>query len=223
MQRIAVLASGGGSNLQAILDHLDALGAEAPAAVAVVVSDRADAYALQRARSRGIATLHLPRNAPEDALEQMLADQGTDLVALAGYLRLIPERVVRRWAGRMLNIHPSLLPMFGGHGMYGHRVHEAVLASGTRLSGATVHFVNEQFDRGAIIAQWPVPVPIGDTLDELTERVLRVEHRLYPWCVAAVARGAVRLGDDGRVHGTLPYEFARFGVEGPPHPFVPES
>jgi formyltetrahydrofolate-dependent phosphoribosylglycinamide formyltransferase len=223
MQRIAVLASGGGSNLQAVLDHLDALGAEAPAAVALVVSDRADAYALQRARARGIATRHLPRSAPENALEQMLADQGTDIVALAGYLRLIPASVVRRWNGRMLNIHPSLLPMFGGHGMYGHRVHEAVLASGTRISGATVHFVNEQFDRGAIIAQWPVPVPIGDTVDQLAERVLRVEHRLYPWCVAAVASGAVRLGDDGRVHGTLPYAFPRFGVEGPQHPFVPES
>lgn len=222
MQRIAVLASGGGSNLQAILDHLDALGAEAPAAVALVVCDRADAYALERARARGIATLNLPRNAPEGALEQMLADEGTDLVALAGYLRLIPVSVVRRWAGRMLNIHPSLLPMFGGHGMYGHRVHEAVLESGTRLSGATVHFVNEQFDRGAIIAQWPVPVPIGDTVDQLAERVLRVEHRLYPWCVAAVARGTVRLGEDGRVHGNLPYEFSRFGVEVPQHPFVPE-
>jgi len=222
MQRIAVLASGGGSNLQAIIDHLDALGADAPATVALVVSDRADAYALERARSRGIATLHLPRNAPEGALEQMLADQGTDLVALAGYLRLIPATVVRRWAGRMLNVHPSLLPMFGGHGMYGHRVHAAVLASGTRLSGATVHFVNEQFDRGAIIAQWPVPVPVGDTVDQLAERVLRVEHRLYAWCVAAVARGHVRLGEDGRVHGNLPYEFSRFGVEGPQHPFVPE-
>ncbi len=222
MQRIAVLASGGGSNLQAILDHLDALGADAPAAVALVVSDRADAYALERARLRGIATLHLPRSAPEGTLEQMLADQGTDLVALAGYLRLIPAVVVRRWSGRMLNVHPSLLPMFGGHGMYGHRVHEAVLASGTRLSGATVHFVNEQFDRGAIIAQWPVPVAVGDTVDALAERVLRVEHRLYPWCVAAVARGTVRLADDGRVHGTLPYDFTRFGVEGPPHPFVPE-
>lgn len=223
MQRIAVLASGGGSNLQAILDHLAALGADAPAAVALVVSDRADAHALERARARGIAAMHLPRNAAEGALEQLLADHGTDLVALAGYLRLIPASVVRRWAGRMLNVHPSLLPMFGGHGMYGHRVHEAVLASGTRLSGATVHFVNEQFDRGAIIAQWPVPVPVGDTADALAARVLRVEHRLYPWCVAAVARGTVRLGDDGRVHGTLPYDFPRFGVEGPQHPFVPES
>ncbi len=222
MQRIAVLASGGGSNLQAILDYLDALGADTPAAVGLVISDRAEAYALERARMRGIAAVHLPRTAGDGVLEQLLSDQGADLVALAGYLRLIPAEVVRRWAGKMLNIHPALLPSFGGHGMYGHRVHDAVIASGARLSGATVHFVNEQFDRGAIIAQWPVPVPIGDTARALAERVLRVEHRLYPWCVEAVARGTVRLGDDGRVHGALPYDFPRFGVDGPQHPFVPD-
>lgn len=223
MRRIAVLASGGGSNLQAILDHLDALGDAAPAAVSLVVSDRADAHAMERARRRGIEAVHLPRAAAEGALERLLGDSGAEVVALAGYLRLIPPGVVRRWAGHMLNIHPSLLPAFGGHGMYGHRVHEAVLASGARLSGASVHFVNEQFDRGAIIAQWPVPVHTGDTADTLAERVLRVEHRIYPWCVAAVARGDVRLGEDRRVHGDLPYDFPRFGVEGPRHPFVPEG
>ena len=223
MRRLAVLASGGGSNLQAMLDHLAALGNDAPAAVTLVAGDRAEAYALARARERGIAAVHLPRTAPEGLLEQVLADHDADLVVLAGYLRLIPAPVVRRWAGRILNIHPALLPSFGGHGMYGHRVHEAVLAAGVRLSGATVHFVNEQFDRGAIIAQWPVPVRSDDTPDALARRVLAVEHRLYPWCVAAVARGDVRLGDDGRVHGALPYDFPRFGVEGPAHPFVPSE
>lgn len=222
MQRLAVLASGGGSNLQAILDYFAAQGPRAPAAVCVVVSDRADAVALERARVRGIAAVHVPRSAPEDALERALADHRADLVALAGYLRLIPTAVVRRWHGRMLNIHPALLPAFGGHGMYGHHVHEAVLASGARLSGATVHFVNEQFDRGAIVAQWPVPVHADDTPDALAARVLQVEHRIYPWCVDALARGEVRLGADGRVQGRLPFDFPRFGVEGPPHPFVPD-
>jgi formyltetrahydrofolate-dependent phosphoribosylglycinamide formyltransferase len=222
MRNLAVLASGGGSNLQAILDHLATLGADAPARVALVVSDRAGAFALERARARGLPAVHLPRSAPTDALEQTLADHETHLVALAGYLRLIPAGVVRRWEGRILNIHPALLPAFGGHGMYGHHVHEAVLAAGARLSGATVHFVNEQFDRGAIIAQWPVPVRPDDTADTLAERVLRVEHRLYPWCVEAVARGTVRLGEDGQAHGALPYDFPRFGVEGPRHPFVPD-
>jgi formyltetrahydrofolate-dependent phosphoribosylglycinamide formyltransferase len=223
VQRIVVLASGGGSNLQAILQHFDALGADAPARVVLVASDRADALALERARRRDITTADLPRTAPESAIERLLGDVDADLIVLAGYLRLVPASVVRRWNGRMLNIHPALLPAFGGHGLYGHRVHEAVIAAGARISGATVHFVNEQFDRGAIIAQWPVPVPDGDTPDALAERVLRVEHRLYPWCIDAVARGLVRLGDDGRAHGALPYNFPRFGVEGPLHPFVPEE
>lgn len=223
MRRIAVLASGGGSNLQAILAHLDALGADAPAQVVLVISDRARAHALERARARGIATAHVPRSAGDDALEAALDAAHADLVVLAGYLRLIPEAVVRRWAGRIMNIHPSLLPAFGGHGMWGHHVHEAVLAAGARVSGATVHFVNEQFDRGAIIAQWPVPVQLDDTADTLAARVLAVEHRIYPWCVAAVARGEVRLDADGRIAGTLPYAFPRFGVEGPVHPFVPDA
>jgi len=223
VRRIAVLASGGGTNLQAILDHLDALGTAAPGAVSLVVSDHADAFALERARRHGIAAVHLARAAGDGALEALLADDGADLVALAGYLCLVPASVVRRWTGRMLNVHPALLPAFGGQGMFGHRVHEAVLAAGARLSGATVHFVNEQFDRGAIIAQWPVPVRLGDTPDALASRVLAVEHRVYPWCVAAVATGAVRLGVDGRVQGQLPYDFQRFGVEGAPHPFVPRD
>ena len=223
MQRIAVLASGEGSNLHAILEHLHALGRRASGVVSLVVSDRAEAYALERARLRGIATVHVARGAPPDSLEQALVAHDIELVALAGYLRLVPATVVRRWAGRVLNVHPALLPAFGGQGMYGHRVHEAVIASGARLSGATVHFVDEQFDRGAIIAQWPVPVPLGDTANALAARVLALEHRIYPWCVNAVASGAVRLDDDGRVHGQLPYEFSRFGVEGPQHPFVPDA
>jgi len=223
VKRIAVLASGEGSNLQAILEHLDALGPRASGVVSLVVSDRADAYALERARIRNIPAVHIPRGAPAEALEHALGAHDTDLVALAGYLRLVPASVASRWAGRMLNVHPALLPAFGGHGMYGHRVHEAVIASGARLSGATVHFVNEQFDRGAIIAQWPVPVPLGDNAPALAARVLALEHRIYPWCVEAVASGAVRLDADGRVHGQLPYEFSRFGVEGPQHPFMPDA
>jgi formyltetrahydrofolate-dependent phosphoribosylglycinamide formyltransferase len=217
--RIAVLASGAGSNLQALLEHLDSRGGGTGAMVSLVVSDRGEAQALERARVRGINAVHVPRSAPAETLEQVLAAHDTDLVVLAGYLRLVPAAVVRRWAGRILNVHPALLPAFGGHGMYGHRVHDAVIASGARVSGVTVHFVDEQFDRGAIIAQWPVPVPLDDTPDALAARVLAAEHRVYPWCVEAVASGAVRLGDDGRVQGELPYDFPRFGVEGG-HPFI---
>lgn len=221
MTRIAVLASGGGSNLHALFEYLDALGATAPATVALVASDRVGSYALERARLRGVPAIHLPAGAPDGALDALLAEHRIDLLVLAGYLRLVPAPVVRRFAGRLLNVHPSLLPAFGGHGMYGHRVHAAVIAAGARLSGATVHFVNEEFDRGAIIAQWPVPVPVGDTADALAARVLAVEHRIFPWCVAAVARGDVRLDANGHVVGALPFDFPRFGVEGPRHPFVP--
>lgn len=220
MKRLAVLASGSGSNLQAILDHIAALGDDAPATISVVISDRADAYALERARARGIAAAHMPAGSGADALERVLDDHAADLVALAGYLRLIPAAVVRRWHGRMLNVHPALLPAFGGHGMYGHRVHDAVIASGARISGATVHFVDEQFDRGAIVAQWPVPVRADDTASTLAARVLAVEHAIYPWCIDALARGIVALGDDGRVRGALPFAFDRFSAEGAPHPFV---
>jgi folate-dependent phosphoribosylglycinamide formyltransferase PurN len=131
-------------------------------------------------------------------------------VALAGYLRLIPAEVVRAFAGRMVNVHPALLPAFGGPGMYGQRVHDAVLASGARLSGPTVHFVTEHYDEGAIIAQWPVPVHAADSAQSLAARVLAAEHRLYPWCIAALAAGDISLGADGRAHGVALYEFARF-------------
>jgi phosphoribosylglycinamide formyltransferase 1 len=196
-----VLASGGGSNLQALLDHLDALGERRAAEVALVASDRADAGALQRARGRGIETHVLQtRAAPEGTpLESLLDPTRVDLVALAGYLKLVPAEVVRSFRGRMVNVHPGLLPAFGGPGMYGRHVHEAVLAAGAALSGPTVHFVDEVFDHGPVIGQWPVPVLHGDTPAALAARVLRAEHLLFPRVVDAVARGDVRLDDAGRV------------------------
>ena len=112
-----------------------------------------------------------------------------DLVVLAGWLRLVPAAVVHRYEGRMINIHPALLPAFGGRGMYGARVHEAVLAAGARISGATVHLVADEYDSGRILAQWPVPVLRGDTPAELAARVLQAEHRILPAVVAALARG----------------------------------
>jgi folate-dependent phosphoribosylglycinamide formyltransferase PurN len=128
---------------------------------------------------------------------------GIDVLVLAGYLKLVPSVVVNAYHGRLLNVHPSLLPAFGGEGMFGMRVHESVLAHGARISGATVHFVDEYFDRGAIVAQWPVRVLAGDTPETLAARVLRVEHQLLPRAVAAVASGTVHLGSDGRVHGDV--------------------
>jgi Folate-dependent phosphoribosylglycinamide formyltransferase PurN len=142
----------------------------------------------------------LPRRGSDaDVVNGLLRDHEADLVVLAGYLRLVPIEVVRAHRGRIVNVHPALLPAFGGPGMYGGRVHRAVLESGTRVTGATVHFVDEEYDRGATIAQWPVPVLAGDSAETLAARVLRVEHLLLPRAVDAVARGEVRLDDDGLI------------------------
>jgi phosphoribosylglycinamide formyltransferase 1 len=161
--RVAVLASGGGSNLQAILDYFDAQGEQRSAAVVLVASDRASARALERARERGIAAVALDAAQRGDAMAGLLASHDVDLIALAGYLRFVPAEVTRQWHGRVVNVHPSLLPSFGGTGMYGIRVHQAVIAAGVRVTGVTVHFVDEVYDRGPIIAQRPVPVFPDDT------------------------------------------------------------
>lgn len=193
--RIAVLASGGGSNLQAILDHHAALGASRHGDVVVVASNRPDAGALARAERAGIPRVVLRSpHAPEGAdLGAALAAHRVDLVALAGYMRLVPADVTAAYLGRMLNVHPALLPEFGGSGMYGGRVHRAVLQTGATRSGPSVHFVDEVYDHGAVIAQWPVPVLAGDDEHSLAARVLRAEHLLYPRVLEAVAAGDVRL------------------------------
>lgn len=181
--RIAVLVSGGGTNLQALLD---ALHGSPVARVARVISNRPEAGALDRARRTAVPTTVL--RDPTDPAELLAALHDADLVVLAGYLKLVPAPVVTRFRGRMINIHPALLPDFGGPGMYGHHVHEAVLASGAKESGATVHFVDESFDRGAIIAQERVRVEPGDTPDSLAARVRAAEHRLLPRVVLDLAR-----------------------------------
>ena len=182
--RLAVAISGRGSNLAALLAALPAGG---PAEVALVLSNRA-AAGLELARERGIPALVLAD--PADGREWLdaLAAHRADLIVLAGYLKLVPPEVVERYRGRIINIHPALLPAFGGPGMYGRRVHEAVLASGAAASGATVHLVDEVYDRGRVLAQARVPVLRGDTPDTLAARVLEIEHRLLPAVVLAAAR-----------------------------------
>ena len=200
--RISVLASGGGSNLQALIDHFAGPAATA-GIMTFVASDHESAGALDRARAAGIATGVLEAPLDGDAILSLLETAKTDVLVLAGYLKLVPADVVRAFRGRLLNVHPALLPSFGGPGMYGMRIHRAVLDHGATLTGVTVHFVDEHFYRGPIIAQWPVPVLPGDDATRLAARVLRAEHRLLPLCVAAVASGAIGLGEDGRVHGHL--------------------
>jgi len=181
--RVAVLVSGGGTNLQALLDTLHG---STVARVVRVISNQSGAGALDRARRANIATTVL-RN-PADPNELLAALHDAQLVVLAGYLKLIPPAVVAQFRGRMINIHPALLPDFGGPGMYGHHVHAAVLASGATESGATIHFVDEVFDRGEIIAQERVRIEPGDTPDRLAARVLEAEHRLLPGVVLELAR-----------------------------------
>lgn len=178
--RIAVLCSGRGTNLQAILEYLGSLGANPPAQVVFVASDRAGAFALERARQQGIATGVIARPADGDALVALLDAHRPDLIALAGYLKLVPGAVTKKWRGAIVNVHPALLPRFGGPGMFGRRVHEAVLAAGEHETGATVHFVDEEYDHGAIIAQERVAVGPSDTADTLSARVLAAEHHVYP-------------------------------------------
>lgn len=182
--RVAVCVSGSGSNLGALLA---AFPDDDPASIALVLSNSAEAGGLERARARDV-----PAEAfqdPTDGSEWIrhLDAHRIELVVLAGYLKLVPRSVIERWRGRIVNVHPALLPAFGGAGMYGLRVHRAVLAAGAAESGATVHLVDEEYDRGEILAQARVPVLEDDTPERLAARVLTAEHRLLPAVVRAAA------------------------------------
>jgi formyltetrahydrofolate-dependent phosphoribosylglycinamide formyltransferase len=184
--RIAVLASGGGTNLQAIIDHFASM-ANPAGTIVLVASNREKSGALDRARASGIPTKVFDATDDGSALLRLLENVSADLVVLAGYLKHIPENVIREYHGRIINIHPGLLPDFGGPGMYGSRVHAAVLASGATTTGLTVHFVDDEYDHGPVIAQWRVRVKIDDTAESLAERVLSAEHIVYPRVVDMVA------------------------------------
>lgn len=190
-KRVAVLISGRGSNMTALIEAAKA--DDYPAAIAVVISNRPDAAGLERAHGEGIATAvidHRPfgddREAFERALDAELRRHHVDLICLAGFMRLFTPSFVERWSGRMLNIHPALLPQFKGL-----HTHRRALAAGVREHGATVHFVVPEMDAGPIIAQDAVPVLEGDTEHSLAQRVLAVEHRLYPQALRLVAEGRV--------------------------------
>lgn len=181
--RVAVAVSGRGSNLEALCE---ALAGDPTSAVVLVVSER-DAPALALAASRGITTHQWADHADDEEWLRVLAEARVDLLVLAGYLKLVPAAVTAAYAGRIINVHPALLPRHGGNGMYGQRVHAAVLAAGDAESGATVHLVDAEYDRGAILAQGRVPVAPDDTPASLAARVLAVEHRLLPAAVRAAA------------------------------------
>jgi phosphoribosylglycinamide formyltransferase 1 len=196
MLNIAVFGSGRGSNFVAILNAI-AEGTLPGVRIACVVSNNSAAGILDVARSRSLPALHLSaRQFPSEELFvdrccALLEEYGTNLVLLAGYMKLLPLRVLRRY--RTLNIHPALLPRFGGRGMYGIHVHEAVIAAGERESGATVHLVDEQYDHGRILLQKRVPVMPDDTPESLAARVLTIEHEIYPEALRRIARGEILL------------------------------
>jgi len=196
--RLGVLTSGEGSNLQALIDAC--ANGRIPCTVAVVISNNSDAGALARARAHRIPAYHISNRAfPDDAdldreIVRVLRRQRVGLVLLAGYMKRRGPEFLRAFRYRVLNIHPALLPgPFGGPGMYGLRVHEAVVAAGEKTTGVTVHLVDEEYDHGPVVARREVPVLPGDTAEVLQARVLRTEHELYPAVVGAVARGELDL------------------------------
>lgn len=201
--RLAVFVSGSGTNLQAIIDRAHGQGG---VEVSLVLSDRADAGGLSRAAAADIPSIVLSNHQNGTAIVTTLQTHHIDLVVLAGYLRLIPTEVVHAFDNRMINIHPALLPAFGGKGMYGRRVHEAVLDSGARVSGPTIHLVTSEFDKGLILAQWPVPVHGDDTPDTLAARVLATEHKLLPAVLLSIAREGL---------GQFAFGFSRFVSDSP--------
>lgn len=167
----------------------------------MVVSNRATSPSLDFAREHGIASLciaDVAAGSAEEARMLMESLQASEInfIALAGYMRLVPHNVVAAFRNRISNIHPALLPSFGGKGMYGHHVHEAVLASGVKVSGASVHLVDEEYDRGPIVMQECVKVLDDDTVDSLAARVLEVEHRIYPLALQLLTTGRVRIHDN---------------------------
>ncbi len=195
--RVAVLVSGGGSNLQALLDA-QAAGRLRSGRIALVISDRPDAYALERARACGVSILALDkkalgRQALEARILSALRERGIELIVLAGFLTILSPDFTRAWTGRILNVHPSLIPAFCGQGFYGLKVHEAALARGVKLTGATVHFVDEVPDGGPIVAQKAVRVKKGDTPEALQRRVMeQAEWQILPRAVERVCRDLAR-------------------------------
>ena len=201
MLKLAVLVSGGGTNLQAIIDAISA-GKITNACISVVISNNVNAYALERARAHGIEALCISpkdfesREAFNQAFLDKLNSYNVDLVVLAGFLVVLPEMMIKEYTNRIVNIHPSLIPSFCGKGFYGLKVHEGVLARGVKVTGATVHFVDEGTDTGPIILQKAVEVKQGDTPEVLQRRVMeQAEWVILPKAIDLIANGKVSVKD----------------------------
>jgi phosphoribosylglycinamide formyltransferase-1 len=197
---LVVLASGGGTNLQAIIDHIEA--GKLNAQIKAVISNNSRAGALERARNHDIPAIHLSHKqfaTPEEfdrKLLSVLKENQTDMLVLAGYMKMLSPVIIREYKNRIINIHPALLPSFGGPGMYGVHVHEAVIKSGVKVTGVTVHMVDEVYDHGAIVMQKTVSVMDDDTPESLAERVLKVEHQTYSEALQLFAEERVEIKDN---------------------------
>jgi phosphoribosylglycinamide formyltransferase 1 len=201
MLNIAVLGSGRGSNFQAILTAIQQ-GRIPGASIALVISNNSGAGILEIARNNSLSAVHLShRQFPSedefvDALLSLLSAHRVNLIVLAGYMKRVHPRVIEAYRHRIINMHPALLPRHGGPGMYGHYVHEAVIAAGDRLSGATVHFVDEEYDHGSIVLQKTIPVEADDTPETLAAKILEIEHEIYPEAIRRLAAAEVREHDE---------------------------
>ena len=181
MKKIAVFISGGGTDLQSLIDGVH----EQSGVISLVVSSRGDAYGLERAKARGIETMVLPKGDYDSALLEALERREVEWIVLAGFLKILSSEFIRHFPRHILNIHPSLIPAFSGPGFYGRKVHEAVYRAGVKWTGATVHFVSDIVDGGAILLQEPVPVLKEDSPEEIAGKVLELEHRILPFAVRA--------------------------------------
>ena len=187
-KNIAVLASGSGTNAENIIRYFQ--NSES-VNVKLVLADRETAFVLERARRLNVPFACLDKAAWVDgtAVLSLLEDKGIDFIVLAGFLARVPDCILHAYPNKMINIHPSLLPKFGGKGMYGDRVHEAVIASGEKESGITIHYTNEHYDEGGIICQQKCPVLPGDTPEELAQRIHRLEYEYYPKVIEELVEG----------------------------------
>lgn len=192
MKRVAVLVSGGGSNMQSIIDSTKNGMLKGLARVTLVISNNPNAYALKRAEKEKIKAVCIERKnyADEfsfnDEILKQLKDNKTDIICLAGYMKMVGKSIIEEYPHRVLNIHPALLPKFGGKGMYGHHVHEAVVKAKEKKSGATVHYADENYDTGTVIIQREVDVFDADTPQDVAKKVLEIEHIIYPEAVKKV-------------------------------------
>jgi phosphoribosylglycinamide formyltransferase-1 len=194
---IAFLASHGGSNMQAVIDACKT--GQLKAKPCVVISNNSNSTAIARAQKEGIphytinSVTHPNDDERDTAMVAVLEQHRTELIVLAGYMKKIGTKTLRRFQGRIINIHPALLPKYGGKGMYGKRVHEAILQAGERETGVTIHLIDEEYDTGPILAQTIVPVLQNDTVDSLVERVLQEEHRFLVKTIGRILVGDIRI------------------------------